>query len=858
MTDTSKPTPIDPKNVTTEITTEMKRAYLDYAMSVIVSRALPDVKDGLKPVHRRVLYAMHKMGLSSGARFSKSAKVVGEVLGKYHPHGDSSVYEAMARMAQDFTMRYPLVKGQGNFGSVDGDPPAAMRYTEVKLAKIADELLFDIDKETVSWTDNFDATLKEPLYLPGKLPNLLLMGAEGIAVGMATKIPPHNLNELIDAICFMIDKAKIDTNNNDKSNKDTDKQTPSIKKRLIFNVTIDELFEYIKGPDFPTEGIIYGAADIKQAYVTGKGKVLIRAKIEEEDMGKGKMAMIVRQLPYQVNKANLVEKIARLVTDKKIVGISDLRDESDRDGIRVVIELKRDASYKKVLNNLFKFTELQTSFPVNMVALVDGIPQTLSLKTILELYLKHRVNMVTRRSEFELREAKKRAHILEGYLIALDHIDEVIAVIKKSKDETEAKLKLMKKFGLSEAQTLAILEMQLRRLTGLERSKIQDELKMLRETIAYLESLLKDIFKVLKVIKDELLYLKEKYGDERKTKVIKSRPGEITDEQLIENKEVIVVLTKEGYIKQVPRETFRVQNRGGKGVSGIETKETDNVYHITTAMTHDFILFFTNQGRIFQNRVWDIPQGSRISKGKAIINLLTLRPEEKVTSLLTYQSPSDAPQAAIIQGKTTAITKSFIFMVTKHGTVKKTQFQDFANIRNNGIIAIKLEPTDELLWVKITDGNMNILLTTKHGKAIIFKEGEVRPTGRASIGVKGIELEKEDEITSADVFANSEFKKNIFVIGKKGVGKKTNLSLFKGQHRGGKGVKVASVDEKIGQIVFVQIINPEDTTVIITSMQGQVVKIPLGSIPPRSRSAKGVILMRFSQKGDEVVSATLV
>ncbi|OGK63140.1 DNA gyrase subunit A [Candidatus Roizmanbacteria bacterium RIFOXYB2_FULL_38_10] len=849
---------MDPKNVTTEITTEMKRAYLDYAMSVIVSRALPDVKDGLKPVHRRVLYAMHKMGLSSGARFSKSAKVVGEVLGKYHPHGDSSVYEAMARMAQDFTMRYPLVKGQGNFGSVDGDPPAAMRYTEVKLAKIADELLFDIDKETVSWTDNFDATLKEPLYLPGKLPNLLLMGAEGIAVGMATKIPPHNLNELIDAICFMIDKAKIDTNNNDKSNKDTDKQTPSIKKRLIFNVTIDELFEYIKGPDFPTEGIIYGAADIKQAYVTGKGKVLIRAKIEEEDMGKGKMAMIVRQLPYQVNKANLVEKIARLVTDKKIVGISDLRDESDRDGIRVVIELKRDASYKKVLNNLFKFTELQTSFPVNMVALVDGIPQTLSLKTILELYLKHRVNMVTRRSEFELREAKKRAHILEGYLIALDHIDEVIAVIKKSKDETEAKLKLMKKFGLSEAQTLAILEMQLRRLTGLERSKIQDELKMLRETIAYLESLLKDIFKVLKVIKDELLYLKEKYGDERKTKVIKSRPGEITDEQLIENKEVIVVLTKEGYIKQVPRETFRVQNRGGKGVSGIETKETDNVYHITTAMTHDFILFFTNQGRIFQNRVWDIPQGSRISKGKAIINLLTLRPEEKVTSLLTYQSPSDAPQAAIIQGKTTAITKSFIFMVTKHGTVKKTQFQDFANIRNNGIIAIKLEPTDELLWVKITDGNMNILLTTKHGKAIIFKEGEVRPTGRASIGVKGIELEKEDEITSADVFANSEFKKNIFVIGKKGVGKKTNLSLFKGQHRGGKGVKVASVDEKIGQIVFVQIINPEDTTVIITSMQGQVVKIPLGSIPPRSRSAKGVILMRFSQKGDEVVSATLV
>ncbi len=870
MTDIQNPTPpqpVDPKNVTTEITQEMKRAYLDYAMSVIVSRALPDVKDGLKPVQRRILYAMHKMGLTSGARFSKSAKVVGEVLGKFHPHGDSSVYEAMARMAQDFTMRYPLIKGQGNFGSVDGDPPAAMRYTEAKLAKIADELLFDIDKETVNWVDNFDGTLQEPQFLPGKLPNLLLMGAEGIAVGMATKIPPHNLNELVDAICFMIEHAKLEngetvsaqtTDSPEKKKKDEEPHKLTAKKRLVFHSTVEELLEFVKGPDFPTEGIIYGAADIKQAYITGKGKVLIRAKIEEEDMGKGKLAMIVRELPYQVNKANLVEKIARLVNDKKIVGISDLRDESDRDGIRIVIELKRDASYKKVLNNLFKFTELQTSFPMNMVALVDGIPQTLSLKTILELYLKHRVHMVTRRSEYELKEAKRRAHILEGYIIALDHIDEVIAIIKKAKDEPEAKLKLMKKFGLSELQTQAILEMQLRRLTGLERSKIEDELAMLRETIAYLEGLLKDVFKILKVIKEELIYLKTKYGDERKTRMIKSRPGEITDEQLIENKEVIVVLTKEGYIKQVPRETFRVQNRGGKGVSGMETKESDNVYNITTAMTHDYILFFTNQGRIFQNRVWDIPQGSRTSKGKAIVNLLTLRPEEKVTSLLTYQSSPSAPQAADLQGNVPKIEKKFIFMATKHGTVKKTQFVDFENIRSNGIIAIRLEEGDELLWVKITDGNMNILLTTKNGKAIIFKEGEVRPTGRASIGVKGIELSDNDEVASSDVFSNSEFKKNIFVIGKKGIGKKTNLSLFKGQHRGGKGVKVASVDEKIGQIIFVQIINPEDTTAIITSLHGQVVKIPLGSIPPRSRSAKGVILMRFSQKGDEVVSATLV
>lgn len=843
-----QPEPINPKEVTTEITVEMKRAYLDYAMSVIVSRALPDVKDGLKPVHRRILYAMHKLGLTSTARFSKSAKVVGEVLGKYHPHGDSAVYESLARMAQDFSMRYPLIKGQGNFGSIDGDGPAAMRYTEVKLSKISDELLFDIDKETVQWMDNFDATLKEPAYFPAKLPNLLLMGAEGIAVGMATKIPPHNLSELVDAICMMIDKAEI--TNGETTQTDKDKSSSKNKnKHLYFNATIDDILKYVKGPDFPTRGIIYGAAGIKEAYETGKGKVLIRAKVEDEDMGKGKMAIIVKEIPYQVNKSNLVEKIAHLVNDKKIVGISDLRDESDRDGIRIVIELKRDAQYKKVLNNLFKYTELQTSFPINVVALVDGVPQTLSIKTILEAYLKHRVDMVTKRSEYELMMAKKRAHILEGYIIALDHIDEVIAVIKKAKDEPEAREKLIKKFGLSLEQTQAILEMQLRRLTGLERGKIEDELAVLKETIAYLEALLKDIFKILKVIKDEVLYLKEKYGDDRRTKVVKSRPGEITDEELIENKEVIVVLTKEGYIKQVARETFRIQQRGGKGVSGIETKETDNVYYITTAMTHDFVLFFTNQGRIFQNRVWEIPQGSRISKGKAIVNLIALRPDEIVTSILTYGAP----------GTATAPEKgSFVFMCTKNGTVKKTEFDDFANIRSNGIIAIKLDQSDELLWVKMTNGSKNILLTTKTGKAIIFKESEVRATGRASIGVKGIELKEHDHLASADVIDNSEFKKNILVIGERGVGKKTNLSLFKGQHRGGKGVKVASVDEKIGQIVFVQIVNEGDTTVIITSLGGQVVKIPLTTIPPRSRSAKGVILMRFSDKADRVVSAALV
>ncbi len=817
-----------------EITTEMKRAYLDYAMSVIVSRALPDVRDGLKPVHRRVLYGMYKMGLVSTAHYSKSAKVVGEVLGKYHPHGDVPVYESIVRLAQDFSMRYPLVKGQGNFGSIDGDPPAAMRYTEVKLTKIAEEMLLDIEKETVPFVDNFDGTLMEPVYIPAKLPNVLLMGAEGIAVGMATKIPTHNLSEIVDALVFMIDKVTL------LSKKDNG-------KNISFNVTIEDLLQYVKGPDFPTAGIIYGVSDIKQAYTTGRGSILIRAKVDDEDLGKGKLAIIVKELPYQVNKATLVEKIARLVTDKKIVGISDLRDESNREGIRIVIELKRDASYKKVLNNLFKFTELQTSFPVNMVALVDGVPQTLSLKSILEHYIRHRIEMVTKRSEFELKQAKARAHILQGYLIALDHIDEVINTIKKSKDEPEAREKLIKKFGLTEIQAQAILDMQLKKLTGLEREKIEDELAMLKETIAYLESLLKDIFKILKVIKDELLYLKKKYGDERKTQIIKNKPGEITDEQLIENKDVIIVMTKEGYIKQVVRESFRVQNRGGKGVSGIETKETDNVYYITTAMAHDYMLFFTNQGRVFQTRVWDIPQGSRTSKGKAIVNLLTLRPDEIVTSILTYN------QETLENSQ-----KLFVCMSTKLGTVKKTLFSDFANIRSNGIISIRLEPQDELLWVNLTDGKQYAILTSRGGKAIVFKESEIRPTGRSSIGVKGMELEDGDFVTSADVFSTDEFKKNIFVLGEKGVGKKTKLSFFKGQHRGGKGVKITSVDKKIGQICFAQIINPEKNTVIITSTKGQVVKIPLQSIPSRSRTAKGVILMRFSQKDDKIASATLV
>ena len=827
-------------NIKTEITQEMKRAYLDYAMSVIVSRALPDVKDGLKPVHRRILYAMYKTGLTSGGRYSKSAKVVGEVLGKYHPHGDAPVYESLVRMAQDFSMRYPLIKGQGNFGSIDGDPAAAMRYTEVKLTKLSEEIIQDIEKGTVEFIDNFDGSLQEPTFLPAKVPNLLLMGAEGIAVGMATKIPPHNLTELIDALCFTIDKANKTDNKKDK------KEKIEISD-IFFDITLDDLLNFVKGPDFPTSGIIYGAADIRQVYETGRGKILIRGRIEDEDLGKGKTAIIIKELPYQVNKAVLVEKIARLVIDKKIVGISDLRDESsDRDGIRVVIELKRDAAYRKVLNNLYKFTDLQTTFPVNTVALVDGIPQTLSLKSIIELYLKHRVNMVTKRSEYELDQAKKRAHILEGFLIALDNIDAVIETIKKAKDEPEAKQKLMSKFKLTDVQAQAILDMQLKRLTGLERKKIEDELAGLKNTIKYLEDLLKDIFKILKVIKDELIELKKKYGDERKTRVIKHKPGEITDEELIENIDVIVVLTKEGYIKQIPKGTFRVQHRGGRGVSGIETKEEDNVSFITSAMSHDFVLFFTNQGRVFQNRIWEIPQGSRISKGKAIVNLLTLRPSEKVTSVLTYHS--DVSREGGFN----------VLMATKKGVVKKTSFSNFANIRTNGIIAIKLDQQDELLWVKMTGGNDFVILVTKFGKAIIFNEEEIRPTGRSSRGVKGIAIEKEDTIVAADAFSKKQFSKDLFVISDRGIGKKTKLSMFKGQHRAGKGVKVASLDEKFGQVAFSQIINPEQTTAIITSKLGQTVKIPLPSIPSRSRSAKGVILIRLSKKEDRVAAATLI
>lgn len=829
------------------IVNEMRRSYLDYAMSVIVQRALPDVRDGLKPVHRRILYAMHKLGLTSSAKYRKSATVVGEVLGKYHPHGDSPVYEALARMAQDFTLRYPLIRGQGNFGSIDGDPPAAMRYTEAKLEKIADEVLAEIDKNTVEFVDNYDGSQQEPVYLPARLPNLLLMGAEGIAVGMATKIPPHNLTEICNAVNVMIDAAKVSPPADEAKAKaertlDTAREESA---RIDYEATVEDLLKHVKGPDFPTHGVIYGAKDIHEMYTTGRGKVMVRGVIEEEEGDRGRQTLIVTELPYQTNKANLVEKIANLHHEKKIQGISDLRDESAKGKIRIVIELKKDATPKQVINNLYKYTELQTSFPANIVALVDGTPQTLGLKAILHHYLNHRIDVVIRRSEHELKAAKHRAHILEGYLIALDNIDEVVKIIRASKTEGEAKDKLMSRFGLSDIQSQAILEMQLRRLVGLERDKIEQELAELRKLISYLEGLLKDVTKILAVIRDEVTELMEKYGDKRRTKVIAARPGEISDEMLIENKETIIVMTQEGYIKQVPQDTFKVQNRGGKGVIGMDTKEADNVAYIKLAMTHDYILFFSNQGRVFQTRVWEIPAGTRTSKGKAVQNVIALRPDEKVTSMLSYDKASINAESQVV-------------MSTQQGVVKKTAFDQFANIRANGIIAINLDAGDQLLWVNFTDGQHNVILTTHEGKTIIFKETEIRATGRSSRGVRGIAVEKKDYVVGADTFPNSDLKLDLFVIGEKGVGKRSKLSLFKDQHRGGKGVKVASVDDKMGRIAFVEIIEDKFTDVILTSQQGQVVKIALKDIPSRSRSAKGVILMRFNKSGDAVSTATFV
>jgi DNA gyrase subunit A len=844
-----------------EITAEMQKSYLDYAMSVIVARALPDVRDGLKPVHRRILFAMHQMGLTYQAHFAKSAKVVGEVLGKYHPHGDAPVYEALVRLAQDFSMRYPLISGQGNFGSIDGDPPAAMRYTEVKLAQISQEMLSDLEKETVPFIKNFDATLSEPVFLPAKLPNLLLMGSDGIAVGMATKIPPHNLGEIVDALIHLIKKGKIieKEEENEEFRKiiigETAKEIEAdIKLSGIFesDATIKDLLNYIKGPDFPTGGEIFDQEQIAEVYATGRGKITIRGKAEIEETSSGKFQIVISEIPYQVNKSDLVKKIASLVKDKKIEGISDLRDESDRHGIRVVIELRRDSKPKAVLNNLYKLTNLQTIFPANFVALVDGVPQTLNLKQILTLYIRHRQEIVTKRSIFELKQARARAHILEGLKIALDNLDEVISTIKKSEDAEEAKKKLMEKFSLSEIQATAILDMQLRKLAHLERQKIEDEYKMTMEEIAYLEDLLSCPEKILKVIENELLRLKEKYADQRKTRVYPQKLGDFSEEDLIPKEETIITITASGYIKRVPRGTFRVQRRGGKGVSGMKTKEEDQVSQILTASTHDDIFFFTNKGRVFKLRVWDLPEGTRQAKGQAIINLINIDPEEQIQSILTTKKQEKEKQ-------------KFLLLVTKKGIVKKTPLDDYKNIRSSGIIAIKLASYDSLCWANLTSGEDQVLLISHEGKSIKFSEKDIRPTARDTMGVRGMLLKKDDFIVGMEVFSEEVEKpkdrrkkifRDILVVMEKGIGKRTALSEFPLQKRGGMGVKIAEITPKTGKIACAKLVNEETDQIVLTSKFAQVIKLPLKNIPRLGRATQGVILMRFSNPEDSIAAVT--
>jgi len=836
-----------------EITQEMKKSYLDYAMSVIVARALPDVRDGLKPVHRRILYAMKEQGITHASAYKKSARVVGEVLGKYHPHGDMAVYDAMVRMAQDFSLRYPLVDGHGNFGSVDGDSPAAMRYTEVRLAKISDELLNELNENTVDFIDNFDASLKEPTVMPAKLPNLLLMGADGIAVGMATKIPPHNLGEVIDALKLVIKKTKIVPHENQPKNlSDPEAINPQLLAGHLESViTSADLMTVLPGPDFPTGGIIYDVSNIEQMYTTGKGSIIVRGKTNIVE-GKNNYKIIINELPYQVNKARLIAKIADLARNKKINGIRDIRDESDRTGLQIAVELKKEAKPKAVLNNLFKHTELQASFPANLVALVDNTPQLCNLRQILLEYLRHRQLVVIRRTQFELKAAKLRVHILEGLKIALDNLDAVIATIKKSKDADVAKINLMTKFKLSDIQAQAILDMQLRRLAALERQKIEDEYQAILKTIKSLTTLLVTPGKIIETISQELAELKTKYADERRTKIIKSSLKQFSDEDLEPEEACLVTMTTTGYIKRMPMNTYRAQRRGGKGVTGMATKDEDEVNRIFSTNTHDTLFIFTDKGRVFRLKVYELPQSSRQAKGQAIINLINIGSDEKIQSVLNLAKDE--------------LDKGYLLMVTQKGVIKKTATSLYANIRTNGIIAIKLDQGDQLVWIKQTTGKNHILLVSHNGMSVRFNETDARPIGRSSRGIRGIRLNPEDYVVGMAVFnpqrkklkGKRKFFQDLLVVMEKGLGKRTDIYEYPLQKRGGKGVKVSQVTDKTGKVVSAHMVTEMIETLLLTSKKAQVIKLPLKNIKRIGRSTQGVILMRFAKPADSVAAVALL
>jgi len=803
------------------IVTEMEESFLQYSMSVIVSRALPDVRDGLKPVQRRILTVMGENGNRHNSKHVKSVSVVGDTMKKYHPHGDSSIYDTMVRMAQPWSMRYELVDGQGNFGSMDGDPPAAYRYTEARMTRLAEEMLQDIDKETVDLRDNFDGSYQEPTVLPARLPNLLLNGQVGIAVGMATNIPPHNLTELVDATIYLID--------NDEA-------------------TVDDLMKYVKGPDFPTGGIVYGGDPMRTAYASGKGKIMIRsvAEIVESSRQKNRSQIVISEIPYSVNKSTLIEKIADLVKDKKIEGISDLRDESARGDVKIVIDLKKDAYGKKILNQLYKSSPLQTSFHFNMLSLVDGIqPRIMGLEDMLREFIKHRQSVVRRRTEFELKKAEARAHVLEGLKIALDDIDAVIATIRASSTTEEAQANLIKKFKLSVIQAKAILAMQLRSLAGLERKKVEDELAELKKLIGELMKILDDEQLVLGIVKQELEEVKEKYGDERRTKIIPTELGKFSEEQLIPNEQVVVAVTKGNYIKRSPLDTYRRQNRGGKGKRGMTTKEEDFIEHLVTTTTHNHLLFFTNRGRVFRLKAYEVPQAGPNAKGQAIVNLLQLQPDEVVT--------------AVINMKDQDKQEGYLFMATTGGTVKKTALEEYSNIRQSGLIAIKLKDDDELRWVRVSHGDDDIIITTHNGQAIRFSENDVRPMGRTAQGVRGIKLRKGDDVIDMDI-AHDEAR--LFVISENGYGKRTKVEHFTRHRRGGLGTKAAVINKKTGKLIAVKALLPKGNDrkadeVIIITKKGQTIRLSVLDVSSLGRTTQGVKIMRLAA-GDTVASLALI